>query len=324
MTASARVTIAAVVTLILTAVTVFYIRHAVARSTPIPPVATTEAATGRGILVRSTAPGSRNRVMRVSLADHSAAPTSLTCSRVYASGGTTVCLRPEGALGTYQVAVLDARPHQTKVFSLAGLPNRARVSADGRMVAWTVFVTGDSYDSSTFSTRAGIFDTRTGELTVTLEDFAVTGGDGLTTAPDRNFWGITFDADDDHFYATMSTGGHRYLVAGDLAVRTVRILRDNVECPSLSPDGTRLAFKEAVGGDPAHGWRLSVLDLSTQRVTHLAETRSVDDQAMWLDRQTLAYAIIRPWGHADVWSAAADGSGTPKLLAAEADSPSPA
>ena len=61
----------------------------------------------------------------------------------------------------------------------------------------------------------------------------------------------------------MSTAGHRYLVAGDFAAHTVRTLRENVECPSLSPDGTRVAFKSAVDGDPAKGWRLSVLDLAT-------------------------------------------------------------
>jgi len=49
-------------------------------------------------------------------------------------------------------------------------------------------------------------------------------------------------------------------------------LRRNVECPSLSPDGTRIAFKERVAarGDG----RLHVLDLRALRDWQLAERRS--------------------------------------------------
>jgi dipeptidyl aminopeptidase/acylaminoacyl peptidase len=126
-------------------------------------------------------------------------------------------------------------------------------------------------------------------------------------AADLNFWGVTFTADDRRFYATMSTAGHRYLVEGDIASRSVRTLRENVECPSLSPDGRRLAFKSAVDGDPGHGWRLSVLDLATLRETGLAEHRSVDDQAAWIDSGTVAYGIRRGHGNADVWRVPADG-----------------
>lgn len=46
-------------------------------------------------------------------------------------------------------------------------------------------------------------------------------------------------------------GGH--LVEGDLAARTVRTVVENVECPSLSPEGARIAFKQAVDGDRRRG-----------------------------------------------------------------------
>ncbi|WP_406067882.1 TolB family protein [Micromonospora sp. NBC_01638] len=121
----------------------------------------------------------------------------------------------------------------------------------------------------------------------------------------------------------MSTESKRYLVRGDLAARTVETLKENVECPSLSPDGTRLAFKEAIDADPAKGWRLSVLDLATMRVTATGETGSVDDQAAWLDNATLAYTLRQDDGQPDVWSVPADGSGTPKLTIPGAESPSP-
>ncbi|MGW5558303.1 TolB family protein [Micromonospora sp. NPDC003944] len=246
----------------------------------------------------------------------------LECLRVYAAAGTGVCLKPETAW-SYQVVVLDATLRQTRAVSVPGLPNRARVSASGRMVSWTTFVGGDSYTSGGFSTRTGILDTHTGATVPSLEGFAITReGRGYRNA-DVNYWGVTFTADDNRFYATMSTGGKRYLVRGDLAARTVETLKENVECPSLSPDGTRLAFKEAVDADPAKGWRLSVLDLASMRVTATAETRSVDDQAAWLDSGKLAYTLRRDDGQPDVWSVPADGSGPPALVIPGAESPSP-
>ncbi|WP_030336016.1 TolB family protein [Micromonospora parva] len=246
----------------------------------------------------------------------------LECLRVYAAAGTGVCLKPETAW-SYQVVVLDAELRQTRAVGVPGLPNRARVSASGRMVSWTTFVGGDSYTSSGFSTRTGILDTVTGATVASLEDFAITMDGRRHRNPDVNYWGVTFTADDNRFYATMSTGGRRYLVRGDVAARTVETLKENVECPSLSPDGTRLAFKEAIHADPAKGWRLSVLDLSTMRVTATAETRSVDDQAAWLDSGQLAYTLRRDDGQPDVWSVPADGSGTPALTIPGAESPSP-
>ncbi|MEU8158582.1 TolB family protein [Micromonospora parva] len=246
----------------------------------------------------------------------------LECLRVYAAAGTGVCLKPETAW-SYQVVVLDAELRQTRAVGVPGLPNRARVSASGRMVSWTTFVGGDSYTSSGFSTRTGILDTVTGATVASLEDFAITMDGRRHRNPDVNYWGVTFTADDNRFYATMSTGGRRYLVRGDVAARTVETLKENVECPSLSPDGTRLAFKEAIDADPAKGWRLSVLDLSSMRVTATAETRSVDDQAAWLDSGQLAYTLRRDDGQPDVWSVPADGSGTPALTIPGAESPSP-
>ncbi|MEU7842030.1 hypothetical protein AB0B39_13865 [Micromonospora sp. NPDC049114] len=248
--------------------------------------------------------------------------SGLECLRVYAAAGTGVCLRPETAW-SYQVVVLDAALRQKRTLSVPGLPNRARVSASGRMVSWTTFVGGDSYTASGFSTRTGILDTVTGATVTSLEEFAITRDGRGYRSPDVNYWGVTFTADDNHFYATMATGGKRYLVRGDVAARTVETMRTNVECPSLSPDGTRIAFKEAIDADPTKGWRLSVLDLASGRVTATAETTSVDDQAAWLDDATVAYTLRQSDGRPDVFSVPADGSGTPRLLIPGAESPSP-
>ena len=318
-----RILIAVAGVLVLAGAAVAYVGFASARSHDVTPTGAVSLSPGPRLLFRSTADADRGHVATVAVTDPGGPRTvsPLSCTRVYAAGGTGLCLRPDGDLTTYQLAVLDAGLAVEREIPLVGLPNRARVSASGRMLAWTVFVTGDSYNGGMFSTRAGILDTATGDLAGTLEDYAVTLDGKPYQAADLNFWGVTFTGDDRHFYATMSTAGHRYLVAGDFTAHTIRALRENVECPSLSPDGTRVAFKSAVDGDPARGWRLSVLDLAGSKATPLAETRSVDDQPAWLDDHTIGYAVPRGPGHADVWSVPADGSGAPRLLIPEAESP---
>ncbi|OAR25071.1 hypothetical protein A8W25_28605 [Streptomyces sp. ERV7] len=278
---------------------------------------------GPALAALSTASDTHGRLIAVS-AGATGAPRTvarLECARFHAAAGTGLCLRLDGDLTTYRLTVLDARLRVRGEIPLVGVPNRARVSPSGHLVAWTVFVTGDSYNGGRFSTRVGILDTRTDTLVPTLEEWAVTVADRPHHAKDLNFWGVTFALDDRHFYATMSTGGHRYLVHGDLATRRLSTVRDGVECPSLSPDGTRIAFKAARDGNPRHGWRLSVLDLATGRVTPLAEEHSVDDQAVWLDSRTVAYTLRRGRDHADVWRTPADGTGRPHVLVTDAESP---
>jgi hypothetical protein len=126
---------------------------------------------------------------------------------------------------------------------------------------------------------------------------------------------VTFAGDDRHFYATLATGGHTYLVYGDMARRQMETIHENVECPSLSPDGIRIAFKKLVG-DNGH-WRLTVLDLRTMRETPLADQRSIDDQVEWLDDNHVLYSDGR-----DVWSVQANGGGTPQRVLTHAASPS--
>ncbi|GAB3062674.1 TolB family protein [Micromonospora schwarzwaldensis] len=293
-----------------------------ARSTPTPASAVDRAVTlhpGPRLLAVTD-----RHVSTAALADPAGARavSDRECLRVYAAAGTGVCLAPSSPW-SYQVVVLDAELRPVRRLDVPGLPNRARVSASGRMVSWTTFVGGDSYTSSGFSTRTGFLDTRTGSVVASLEEFAVRRDGRPYRSADVNFWGVTFAGDDNVFYATMATAGKRWLVRGDAAARTVETVRENVECPSLSPDGTRLAFKEAVDADPARGWRLSVLDLRAMRVTATAERASVDDQAAWLDGGTLAYTLRQDDGRPDVWSVPADGSGAPRLLLRGAESPSP-
>ena len=97
--------------------------------------------------------------------------------------------------------------------------------------------------------------------------------------------------------------------------RAVEVMHDNVECPSLSPDGTRIAYKRRDG--KPWKWRLHVLDLRTGADVAVSEKRPIDDQAEWLDNRTLLYGM-----GVDVWTAAADGSGAPQRFLAHAASPS--
>jgi hypothetical protein len=94
----------------------------------------------------------------------------------------------------------------------------------------------------------------------------------------------------------------------------MKVLREGVECPSLSPDGTRIAFKSRIGDDDR--WRLKVLDLDTPSAHPVAESRSIDDQAEWLDDATLVYS-----DGLDVFTVSADGRGAPRLVLRNATSP---
>lgn len=132
---------------------------------------------------------------------------------------------------------------------------------------------------------------------------------------------MTFAADDHTFYATLATKGGTYLVRGDLRTRTVTTIHTNVECPSLSPDGTRIAFKKRVKGLPKDApWHLYVLDLQTMRETPLAEPRSVDDQAVWRGEGTIVYALPGDYG-ADLYAVPAAGRGKPRRISTAAVSP---
>ncbi|MFI9254269.1 TolB family protein [Streptomyces sp. NPDC053069] len=267
----------------------------------------------------------RDEVVSVPAGDPSGERTAsgVKCLRFHAASRTGLCLQAvHGPVSdTYRALVLDARLRTVHRYGVPGIPSRARVSPTGHFAAWTAFVGGDSYAGTDFSTRAAIVDTRSGELIPSLEDFRIVKDGHPYRAPDVNFWGVTFAADDRTFYATLATKGHTYLVRGDLRDRTVTALRSNVECPSLSPDGTRIAYKKRVKGLPADApWQLYVLDLRTMRETPSAERRSVDDQAVWRDGRTLVYALPGDYG-ADLYQVPADGSGRARRISTAAVSP---
>ncbi|MEV7966786.1 hypothetical protein AB0O34_12500 [Sphaerisporangium sp. NPDC088356] len=249
-----------------------------------------------------------------------ASSTGVSCRRFYEAAQTAVCLRLVPGVVTRSDAIVLGRDLQeVRRVDLPGVPSRARVSASGRMVSWTVFTTGDSYLSVGFATRTGVLDTRTGKLVNSLEKFTLHRDGKSERAVDLNYWGVTFASDDNTFYATASTKGRVYLVKGDFAAGRMDVVREGPECPSLSPDGTRLAYKKRTG-DQSSPWRLHVLDLRSGKETRLAETANVDDQAAWYDDGSVMYDRLRG-DTTDVWRVAADGSGAPAMLARDAFSP---
>lgn len=285
------------------------------------------------VYFRSTATGeSYGRVMAVPVA----APggerrlTPLQCDRVYFAAGHGICLTAErGVTTTYRADLFDAAMKVTHQVPLAGPPSRARVSPDGRLAAMTVFIAGHNYANTDFTTRASVVDTATGRFVVDdLESFSVTRQGQAFKPANANFWGITFARDPNRFYATMGSGSERYLVEGDLAARSMKVVHDRVECPSLSPDNRRVAFKRRAAADAGGrvAWRIVVLDLASGQETELTrEERSVDDQVEWLSDTELAYALpdtaTPAAASTTVWALAADGSQPPRALMPFAMSP---
>lgn len=243
------------------------------------------------------------------------------CLRHHAASGTAVCLRVSGPGPTYSAEITrDGAAVRTVL--LPGVPSRAKVSPSGSTVTWTSFVTGDSYQvPGGFSTRTGFLDLVSGRLVESLEGFAVRVDGAPLVAADVNFWGMTMEADDRDFYVTVASGGRTWLARGDVDTATADSVRPGAECPSLSPDGTRVAYKKRIGRFGP--WELAVLDLAGGVETVLPGTSGVDDQAEWLDGDTLAFALV-PRGTTvpAVYTAPADGSRPATELVPAATSPS--
>jgi uncharacterized repeat protein (TIGR01451 family) len=334
----ARGVLFVVVCLVCVLATVVYVRKAVTRAHSRQPLQEQSPAAEAGTdspLARTSGPlilfsnlaaggslGYRAALAPIVAPDRHRAVTGLACEQVYFAGGHGLCLGDAGSIAPWEGAVTSTHAY---VFGpdfriihdilLGGVPSRARVSADGRHGAVTVFVAGHSYADASFSTATTLLDLDSGNPVGNLETFAVWREGRRFQSLDFNFWGVTFAPDSDRFYATLGSSGRTFLVEGSIAGRRMQVLRENFECPSASPDGTRLAYKRRVGARD-FSWRLHVLDLATMTDTALAESRSIDDQIEWLDERRVLY------GEGDaIWVAEADGTGTPRKFLSQARSP---
>ena len=212
----------------------------------------------------------------------------------------------------YYAYVFDRSFREQQRLTLTGPPIRVRVAPGGRRAALTVFEQGHSYADQVFSTRTIVIDTATGRTIADLEDLPVTREGRLFRSVDFNFWGVTFEGDGDGFYATLKTGNAKYLVRGSIAARRMEVIHDDVECPSLSPDGRWIAFKKPL--DRGLGWRLTVLDVATGAERALNQSqRSVDDQVDWFDANHVVYHDSSSEGM-NVWRLSIDGVESSRLL----------
>jgi len=251
--------------------------------------------------------------------------TDVQCQRFHFQSGRGIALG--GADGSGGVVLLDEALNSVRAWPLAGVPSRARVSPDGTRAGMTFFVAGDSYASAGFSTRTYALDlVDPAAQPADLEKLALWRADTRVDAIDVNYWGITFPRQGSAFYATVATNDRRYLVRVDATAGEARVQADDVECPSLSPDGRRIAFKERIGTGSSIEWRLAVLDVAGGPERRIEpEVRSVDDQVEWLDDGHVLYALrdagppstLRP----DVWVVAVDGASPPGLFLKGAMSP---
>lgn len=251
----------------------------------------------------------------------------LQCEVVHVSGGKGICLTADrGVFTTYAALLFDANTYQvTANIPLNGIASRCRMSIDGKLAALTVFVSGHGYSTLDFSTQTLLIDVESGKVLADLEkDFVITRDGAKFSNPDFNFWGVTFTSDVKHFYATLSTEGKHFLIRGNIADRMGAVLHENVECPSVSPDDARVAYKKRFIVNNRIVWQLHVLDLQTRKETALSEKRSIDDQLEWLGAENVLYSV--PAGDAsgastEVWIAPADGKAAPKLFLPNAYSP---
>jgi hypothetical protein len=253
------------------------------------------------------------------------AGTTISCNRLHFSATDGLCLMISTAPVGFFGHLIDDQLNITQSINLPGMPSRARVARNGEFAAYTSFVAGDSYLAAGLSTRSRIVRMPSGEDVADLESFAVSRDGKEFYSIDFNFWGVTFTHDPNRIYATLGTGGRILLVEGDVTAREFRVIAEDIECPSLSPDEKHIAFKKRFGTGFDVWWQPAVIDLATMTVRQLPESRHIDDQIEWLDDGHILYAV----GHsasatvrrADIWTIAIDGGSPSSIFLADAESP---
>lgn len=280
---------------------------------------------GERIVFRNTASGNGyGMIASVALADPSGPRElgSVPCDRVDAADEVISCLRTvRGVPTTFEALLLDDSGAPQESWPLPGIPSRTRVSDDG-LVATTAFVTGHSYAGGNFSTHTSV-RALDGKDYGNLEDFDMLIEGRKLTAVDRNVWGVTFLSDDD-FFATVASGGKTWLVKGSLEARTLTSVASNAECPSVSPDGTRVGYKKRSTRMGLVHWDIAVRDLATGQELVIPLENGFDDQLEWLDDDTLLFGSPRQDapGDSDVYAVQARAGAVPEVFIEHAWSPS--
>lgn len=280
---------------------------------------------GDRIVFRNTAPGEGYGSMAavaLNAPSGQRALTAISCDRVAERAGLVSCMKTRrGIPTTFENDVLDAEGNLVETLPLPGIPSRTRIS-DGGLVATTSFVTGHSYAAGSFSTETTV--TRAdGTGYGNLEDFTMTVDDEELTAVDRNVWGVSFVSEDE-FYVTVASGGKTWLMKGSFSARALTSVIENAECPSVSPDRSRVAYKKRTGSGAKVHWDIAVLDVKNGKETIIGLRDGFDDQLEWLDNDRLLFGVPRAGevGDSDVYVIDARAEAEPEVLIEHAWSPS--
>ncbi len=251
-----------------------------------------------------------------------------TCMRVHIATDYGVCLSEDGGvLPTFTTTFFQAENLDADVKSYASaLPSRARISPDGTFSAITAFVTGTSYiDIGTESTTIVTIDEiDSNRLLRGAGQFTIDSDEARFDNQNPQYWGITFASDEDEIYVTGFFGAKPEVMRGTLNNMTIEPTGWVGSCPSLSPDGKTLVFKELTADNT---YDLIAVDLETNTKHKLGETRTVDDQVEWLDNDTILYARYQEGGDTavqpelDIWMLDIAEGSVPELFLPNADSP---
>ena len=246
--------------------------------------------------------------------------TPLSCARVQYAGGTGLCLVEEqdGKAVRQVLYLFDATFALGTRLVLNGIPIRARVSPDGRLASVTTYGEEESAAGERLASESLLIDVASGRVIGDLRSFSVSSSADQPIVPPVDISSVAF-ADNDRFYATLSTPDHRYLVTGSVAGRRLEVIATGLANEAVSPDGRRLLVKKQTGDRGF--WQLVVFDLESHREVSLNQgLRSVDDQVEWLDDGHVVYHEVTEDG-TGIWMLPTDGTTAPRLLIADAFSP---
>lgn len=246
-------------------------------------------------------------VEKVSLDSRTAQPvtraeTPLKCMRIHsASSGELACMTqivPQGLpnagklsppmvyIYSADLRILYAHP------ATGNTPSRVQMSADGSMVGFTSFTSGTSYADGAgvnfmTSTRVGPADKP--DQTSNLKDWRLLQDGKVLRSPNVQYWGVSFlPQNSNFFYVTVYINDARHIARGDVRQRELVIIFTGAECPSVSPDGTRIAVKRQISRT---SWRPAVITLDTLAVTEFDVKDFVDDQIVWFNNGVLMFQV---------------------------------
>ncbi len=296
------------------------------------------------VMFRTLAPPEgHGRVATLSLATRDATRQvgGLSCLRLHYAGGRGLCLVQETAENppTYAAFVFDESLTRGVRFALSGVPTRVRVAPNGRRAAITTYEEEERPEGERLATHSIIVDLQSGQVLADLREFrlelgafaAVPGLSPVSSAvagradveapigakaEPLDFSSVAFEPDSDRFFATLTTSSERFLVAGSVDQRALRIIRPGIASEGLSPDGRHLAIKRLI--DERGAWQLGVIDVQSWNERDLRQgSSSVDDQVEWWDDRHVLYHDM-DGDTTSVWILPVDGVNGPRVAIKDA------